>query len=692
MSNHDDIDNGKSDDPGAESNLDMKSSAPEGSEDAGEVTSEKVAELVAAATDEGPKTEVPVSTKPAKVKHWMIVILAAFLPVFSVGYQLFFRYIGIFLYEEQFVMIFVGVAFFLLFLTMPARKKKDAGKWMPWDIIPAVVCLFACLYVAYNWEVIYYMPPARISTYQIVLGILFFTFTLEACRRAIGWPMTILMLLFLAYAVFGNHITGTFRTPPFALNRLVGSIYLSHQGLFGKPAFIAASIVIAFALFGIVLSSTGAGDFFYKLSIALVGKARGGASKVAIVCAGFFATMTGEPISNAGIVAPLTLPLMRKLNYDMVFSGGLLAAASCGSMITPPVMAAVAFVMGEFTGLGFATIAVAAIIPAFLFYISLFFQVDFYAAKSQFQSLDQSAIPKISKTFKEGWHYLIPILALIYFLIVTRRNPATAVYYSTGILILITLIKKSDRELFLSKIKMVLTNCGRSMIITTCICAASGAIMGLVSVTGFGLKLSQALSDMAGGNLFLLCIIAGVAIYIMGMGMPPIIKYIMMAILVAPAMINMGVEVIAAHFFILYMSISAFITPPVALAGYVLGQMVGESGMKVSIKAMRLGIVCYLVPFVAVYSPELLLVGTPGTIIKATVTAIIGVILLCAGLEGFMFKKVNVVFRILLAVSGFLLFYPADWLITVIGVVLAIAPVADQIMYRIKAKNNPAPV
>ena len=679
LSNQDEIGIDKHDDPDTEQNL--------CAEDSGMVESDKVSQIVTSATDDAPKTETLLETKPAMAKNWVVMIAAAFLPLFAIGYQLVFRLFGIFLYEEQYVMIFVGVAFFLLFMTMPARKEKDGGKWMPWDVVPALVCLFACLYVAINWETIYYQPPSRISTFQITMGIVMFVFTLEACRRAVGWPMTILVLLFLAYALFGNQLTGTFRAPPFALNRMVANVYLSSQALFGKPAFIAASIVIAFSLFGIVLSSTGAGEFFYNLSIALVGKARGGAAKVAIVCAGFFATMTGEPISNAGIVAPLTLPLMRKLNYNMVFSGGVVAAASCGSMITPPVMAAVAFVMGEFTGLGFPAIAVAAIIPAILFYVALYFQVDFYAAKAGYKAIDSIPIPKVSMTFKTGWQYLIPILALIYFLIITRKNPATAVYYSTGILILIALVKKKDRQQFVSKIKTLLSNVGKSMIITTCICAAAGIIMGLVTVTGFGLKLSQSLGRMAGGNLLLLSIIAGVAIYIMGMGMPPIVKYIMMAILVAPAMVDLGVEIIAAHFFILYMSISAFITPPVALAGYVMGQMVGESGMKVSLKAMRLGIICYLVPFVCVYSPQLLLVGTPLDIVHAALTALIGVILLSAALEGFLYKKINVVFRLLLTASGLLLFYPGTIIITAIGAALAVAPVVEQIMYRVNQRK-----
>ena len=673
MSNNDNNDPIKADNLNAEtdSSIDTEPSAPEGAggPDAGAATLKE--------------------TKPAVAKRRVIFIIASLLPIFSLGQQIFFRYIGIFLYTEQFVMIFIGVAFFLLFMTMPARK-KDAGKWMPWDVIPALLSLAFCLYVAINWETIYYMPASRTTTFQIVGGIVVFLLTLEACRRSVGWPMIGVVLLFLAYTFFGNYLTGPLRAPSFTLTKIVHSLFLTTSGFFGKTTEIAATVVIAFTLFGTFLSATKAGTFFYNLSRALVGTVRGGGAKVAIICSAFFATMTGEPISNCGIVGPLTLPLMKRLKYDGVFSGATVATASCGSMITPPVMAAIAFIMGEITGFGYTAICIAAIIPAILYYLSVFMQVDFYAAKKNYQAIEKKDVPKMSAVFKEGWHYLIPLLFLIYWLLIARRTPATAVYYATGIMIPVALIKKDDRKFFLQRVKNVFSGCGHGMIITSCLCAAAGIIMGLVTVTGFGLKLSAALGTLAGGNMLLLAILSAVCIYIMGMGMPPLVSYLMLAILVAPSMVNMGVDLMAAHFFILYMSISAFITPPVAVAGYVCGQMVGESGAKVCFKAMRLGIVCYLIPFVSIFSPSLLLRGTPSDVALSTVTAIIGVIFLSSGLEGFFFKNVNNIFRILLIAGGLLLFIPGI-LTDVIGFVLGIVPLVDQILFRVKSKDHLKP-
>lgn len=637
----------------------------------------------------GPAEAAAELTPAGKIKRIVVTVVAAFLPLFAFFNQILAFRVGVFLYTEQYVMIFIGVCFFLLFLNYPARK-QDKDKWMPWDVIPAVVSLAACLYVAVNWSALYYQAPTRMTSVQLVLGICMVLFTIEACRRTVGWPMICVIILFLAYAFFGNHLSGVLRTSAFTVRKVVHYIYLTTSGLFGMPSETVAVTVVSFTIFGTFLSASKAGEFFYHLSLALVGTLRGGAAKVAILCSGLFATMTGEPISNCGIVGPLTVPLMKKLDYDPVFAGATVACASCGSMITPPVMAAVAFLMGQMTGLGFAAIAISAIIPAALFYLAVYFQVDFYAAKKNYRAIEKQDIPKIRDVIKSGWQYLIPIGFLVYWLLVRRLTPATAVYYSTGVMILVSLLKKEDRQHFLPKIRTALTDSGLAIITTACLCAASGIIMGLVTVTGFGLKLSAALSTIAGGHLLLLAVLAAVCIYIMGMGMPPLVSYLMLAILVAPSMVNMGVELVAAHFFILYMSISAFITPPVAMASYVCGQMVNTSGMKISLKAMRIGIVCYLIPFVSIYSPSLLLVGTAPEILFSTVTAAIGVIFLSAALEGFLVCRINAVSRILLGIAGFGLFVPG--IITdVIGIAAALIPVVMQARAYLDRKRQQSP-
>ncbi len=625
-------------------------------------------------------------TPTGSIKKILVSVVAALLPLFAFFNQILAFRVGVFLYTEQYVMIFIGVCFFLLFLNYPARK-QDKDKWMLWDVIPAVVSLVACLYVAVNWSTLYYQAPTRMTLVQLILGICMVLFTIEACRRTVGWPMICVILLFFAYAFFGNYLSGVLRTSSFTVRKIIHYIYLTTSGLFGMPSETVAITVVSFTIFGTFLSASKAGEFFYNLSLALVGTLRGGAAKVAILCSALFATMTGEPISNCGIVGPLTIPLMKKLDYDPVFAGATVACASCGSMITPPVMAAVAFLMGQMTGLGFATIAISAVIPAALFYLAVYFQVDFYAAKKNYRAIEKQEIPRIRDVIKGGWQYLIPIGFLVYWLLIRRLSPATAVYYSTGVMILVSLIKKEDRQHFLPKIRTALTDSGLAIITTACLCAASGIIMGLVTVTGFGLKLSSALSTIAGGHLLLLAILAAICIYIMGMGMPPLVSYLMLAILVAPSMVNMGVELVAAHFFILYMSISAFITPPVAMASYVCGQMVDTSGMKISLKAMRIGIVCYLIPFVSIYSPSLLLVGTVPEILLSAVTAAIGVVFLSAALEGFLVCRISTVSRLLLGVAGFGMFIPGV-ITDAIGIACALMPVLMQLRVYLESKER----
>ncbi|MFP3156052.1 TRAP transporter fused permease subunit [Lachnospiraceae bacterium ZAX-1] len=638
---------------------------------------------------EGESTESTVAPPPpltasAKLKRNLITVLAFLIPVAGFFHQEVAHRIGVFYYTEQYVMIFVGVALFLLFLVVPARK-KDIDRWMIWDVLPSLICLVACCYVAFNWTAIYVQGASRVTPLQLVLGTLVLILSIEACRRTVGWPMVIVVLVFLAYAFFGYKLTGTLRTSHFSLSNIIGYIYLSTQGVFGMPSETVGITVLAFTTFGCFLSASKAGEFFYMLALSIIGTVRGGAAKVVILCSALFSTMTGEPISNCGIVGPMTYPLMKKLDYDKVFCAAVISVASCGSMITPPVMAAVAFLMGQLTGLGFPAVALSAIFPAILYYLAIYFQVDFYVAKQGYKSIPKEEIPRIRDVLKNGWHYLLPIALLVYFLLVIRYTPASAVYYATLSMIVISVIKKEDRAYFKTRALGAFVETGKSMITVMALCAASGIIMALVTVTGFGIKLSSTLTLISGGNLLFLAIISAVCIYIMGMGMPPLVSYIMLAILVAPTMVQMGVHLMAAHFFILYMSISAFITPPVAMASYVTGQMVGADGFKISLKAMRIGIVCYLIPFVSIYTPALLMIGTPFEIITAVPTAVLGVISLSVGLEGYFAQKIGVIERIIFLVGGLMLFIP-NIIISLIGLAIILVPSIRQI--RMLRKNK----
>lgn len=619
-----------------------------------------------------------------KVKRYVNFAGLMFIPLFGIWYiELGWRF-GLEMYKQVYTMVIVGVVQFLVYLNYPARKKDRAeGEYVPnvLDVLLGLTGLAGAFYVAFNWDDIYILGGFGGSPFQIGLGIAFTLVVLESARRTVGLPLPIVALAAMLYGLVGNRIPGLFHTAKITLNNEIGYIYLSGVGIFGVAAQTIAETVLAFSIFGCFLQKTNAGRFFLDLSVALVGKMRGGAGKVAIFCSMLFATMTGEPSSNLGIIGPLSLPIMRKMRYDPTFSGAVLAVSSCGSMLMPPVMGAVVFLMGEMTGLGFPAIMIAAVIPAFLYYLSIFMQVDLYSAKNKLARLEDEDIPGIGDVLREGWYFFIPIVALVYLLLGLHLSAAKAVIYATVVLIAVSVVRKSDREQFLPGFIKVFPAIGKQTLNTVAVTSCSGIIMAMVTLSGIGLRMSALLTTISGGNLLILAVLAAVTIYIMGMGMAPIVSYILMSILVAPALIDMGVPLIAAHFFILYMSVSGFITPPVCLAAYIAGGMVGKSGITVGFRAMRFGIVCYLIPFVCLFAPSLLLVGTAAEIIQAAVTAVFGVILLSAGFEGYLIGETGRVDRICYLAAGFLMFCPG--LATdLAGLVLAAAALTLQILRR----------
>ena len=614
--------------------------------------------------------------------------MLSFIPLFGIWYvELGWRF-GLNIYKQVYTMIIIGVVQLLVYLNFPASKKKRTKEYIPniLDLILGLIGIVGAFYVAFNWNTIFNLGGFGGSQGQIILGTVFTLVVLESARRVVGLPLPIMSLLFISYALVGNKIPGLFHTAKITLNNIIGYIYLSGMGIFGMAAQTISETVLAFTVFGCFLLRTNAGRFFLDLSVALFGRMRGGAAKVTIFCSLLFATMTGEPSSNLGLIGPLSLPIMRKMNYDPVFSGAVLAVSSCGSMLTPPVMGAVVFLMGEMTGLGYPAIMLAAFIPAFLYYLAVYLQVDFYSAKNKYAKLEKEDIPKLGPVLKEGWYFFLPILVLVYLLLVLKLSAAKSVYYATVILIIIALVKKEDRKHFAPHFLEVFPDIGRNMLNVVAVTSCSGIIMAIVTLSGIGLRMSSLLTVISGGNLAFLAILAAITIYIMGMGMAPIVCYILLSILVAPAMINLGVPLIAAHFFILYMSVSGFITPPVCLASYIAGGMVGKSGITVGYKAMRFGIVCYLVPFVCLFAPQLLLVGSTMEIIECAITAVIGVVMLAGGLEGYLLCDAKIIERLMLIAGGFLLFIPGIET-DLVGIVLAVIAIALQVMRKKRLKE-----
>jgi len=590
---------------------------------------------------------------------WVAQVIAIALPVYSFLYIMnLLTPVGLFIYSGSHNAIFLATVLTLVFLLVPATKSAPR-KRVPWyDFLLIGMSLSGVVYIAFAYEALLLAGGVRITPIQQILALFTIIAVMEAVRRTVGWVMIIIVLFFLVHAKFTYLFPGILHGPQFSTARVLNYLYLSNQGIFGMVLGIATTIIVSFMIFGAFLDASGAGNTFIKLALGLLGHVRGGAAKVAVVGSALFGTVTGSPIAEIGVVGSFTIPLMKRIGYSPVFAGAAEAAAACGGVIDPPVMGAVAFVMADFTGIGYGKIAVAAILPAILYYLSLFFQLDLRAAATGLVGLPKAELPKVREALKESWILGVPLAVLVIWMMVLDEEPTTSVFIALGALILLTMFSSRNR-ITLSKAVKSLEKAGVSMIDITPICALAGVIVGSITLTGLGINLSGLLVTLAGGSLLFLSILTAVAIYIMGMGVAAIASYILMAVLVAPAMVQMGVPVLVAHFFIFYVGVSMFITPPYAPAAYVAAAMAGANPMRVGFQAMRLAIVAYLVPFVSIFQPALLWQGTALEIGIAAVTATIAVYALSVGFEGFCLTHLSWLERGVWLAGGFLLFVPS---------------------------------
>ena len=590
-------------------------------------------------------------------------LLAIGLPLYSFIYLMnLFDSAGLFIYSGTHNGIFLAVVLTIVFLYVPGSRSAPRTR-VPWyDFVLIAFGLAGILYFADNYEQIIKASGVGITFLELVLGFLTLVVLFEAVRRTLGWAMIIVVLFFLIHAKFTYLFPGILGGPQFSWDRVMTYLYLSDQGIFGVVLKIATTIIISFMIFGAFLDVSGAGNTFMKLSLALLGHVRGGAAKVAILGSALFGTVTGSPMAEIGVIGNFTIPLMKRIGYSPTFAAAAEATAACGGVIDPPVMGAVAFVMADFTGIGYAKIAVAAILPAILYYLSLYFQLDLRAAATGLKGLPKAELPKVKEALKESWLLFIPVAVLIIRMMALNEEPTRSVFISLAVLIFLGLVNRRNR-LTLSKMLKALESAGTSMIDITPICGVAGVIVGSLTLTGLGINLSGLLVTLSGGSLLLLSLLTAVAIYIMGMGISAIASYILMAILVAPALIQMGVPMIVAHFFIFYIGVSTFITPPFAPAAYVAAAVAGADPMRVGYTAMRLAIVAYLVPFISIYQPALLWQGSMVEIGIAAITGIIAVYALSVGFEGFCLTPLKWPERVVWLAAGFALFVPKITLI-----------------------------
>ena len=584
--------------------------------------------------------------------------------------------------------IHLTFAITLCFLFYPFSKKSKRKSIHFLDFVLAVVAGASVIYVTVFYEDL----VKRIgdpTSLDLAMGVTAILLVLEASRRAVGWPLVIITGLFVIYGLFGPYFPGILAHRGYTFRRIVDHLYLTSEGIFGIPLWVSSTFVYAFVLFGAIFEKTGAGEFLMKLAMSLVGHTRGGPAKVSVVASAFMGTFSGSGIANTATIGTLTIPLMKKVGFKPEIAGGIDTAAGGNGQIMPPVMGAAAFVMAEFLGIPYLQVCIAAALPAVIDQLALLGAVHLLATKYGFKGVPRAQLPRFFPTLAKGMHFLVPIFVLLYALVIQRLTPLTsaamAIAGASGILLLrgamisAGIIRTESAATApaaatswgpmqdsVRKMVDAMFNAGRSMAGIGVTCACAGMVVGMVSLTGAGLNMTNILVDLSFGNVYLSMILTMIACLVLGMGVPTTPNYVIMATIMAPALVAMKPDtpLIAAHLFVFYFGILADGTPPVCLAAYAAAGIADADPFKTGLEAFKLDMRTFLLPYMFITAPQMLLIGLdPGImgVLEASwifITSSIGMYALAAGMQGFLIDDDTWFERILLLAVAFCLVKP----------------------------------
>ena len=555
----------------------------------------------------------------------------------------------------------------LVFLLFPAgkRSRKD-GISIP-DILLSVAAAWAFSYVFLHYDIINERIPgiSEITTMEMLAGGTAILLTLEGARRALGTAMAVIPALFLSYALFGHLFSGSFSHPPIALSECIEYMYLGYDGLFGIPSGISATYLVLFIIFGCVMEKTGAGQVIMDLACAAAGRSRGGPAKIAVISSALFGSISGAAVANVYSTGVFTIPLMKRLGYRAEFAGAVEAVSSTGGQIMPPVMGAAAFLMAEWLAIPYSSICVAALLPALLYYLAVIVMVHLEAARTGMTGLEEHEIPQVKDIVKR-LYLLLPLAVLTVMLFVgysVSRSVLFSIILALGLGMLSPSTRLSPRQI----LDTLALGCQRSCMLAMAT-ASAGLIIGVVTETGVGLTLTSNIVVYFKDTLPLALVFIMVASLIMGMGVPTVVAYLLVATLTAPILTKLGVSSLQAHMFVFYFAVISMITPPVAMASWAGAEIAGADFNRTGLQAVKLGIVAFIIPFMFVYDDALLLQGAFFHTMTVVVFAVIGIFALAFGLEGWMMGPISPVLRLLLVFAGILLIDPS-WQTDLIGFV-----------------------
>ena len=594
----------------------------------------------------------------------------------SIALTLFHLYTGVFGSRPSLIQgaIHLGGATSIIFLLYPITRRVSLTDGVPWyDAVLAILSLGANLYIVVEYRhltsnLVQIMGFREVDYIVAALGILL---VLEATRRCVGLPIVIIASLAIAYSIFVYGMSWQ--------NYAVGTFFTARSGVFGTPIQVSSTFIFLFLLFAVVLIRTNIGAFFNDLAFRVAGRFTGGPAKAAVAASGLQGMISGSSVANTVASGSFTIPIMKKAGFKPHVAGATEATASTGGQFMPPIMGAAAFIMAEYTGVPYAEIIVIAIIPALLYFLGVMLSVHFDAKRNGLGGLPASMLPSWTSLAKRA-DLIIPLVIIVWMML-DGFSPARAALWGIGAAFVLSFLRKSTRLGFVGIVKMLEAG-ARTALPVIAACATAGIVAGTVTSTGLGSRLGGSIIDIAQGSFLLVLLMTMIVCVILGMGLPTTANYVVTATIAAPILINnFEVPVIAAHMFVFFFGILADITPPVCLAAYAGAGIAGANPMRTGVTAVKLAIAAFLIPFVFVLEPSLLLQGTITELIPALATLVLGMMVIAAGLAGYFFGRTSALERALLLIGGVLMVYP-HVVVSLAGLVLAVIAVVLQLIRR----------
>ena len=581
--------------------------------------------------------------------------------------------------------LLVLVAGFAVFLTKPFQikgKRYVATRILDW--VFAIAMIVVCVYIMSVW------PARSVSTkakpqMDSIMGTIMIIVLLVATYKTTGWPLVITCVVFLVYALLGPYMPGFLAHRGYTWKRVAETMYVSTQSIFGVPAGIAATYIVCFVIFGSFLETFGAGQWFVDIAFAGAGRFRGGPAKTAILSSALMGMISGSPAANVVTTGTFTIPLMKRMGFKPHVAGAVEAVASTGGMFTPPIMGAAAFMMAEFLNVKYSTVAAAAILPAVLYYLSALLVVDSISVKEHLVGLPSNELPSVKQVMKERGLMGLPILMIIV-VILMGWSPMKAAFWATILTFVLSFFSKATRP-DVKRFFEALESGTKSVVSIAISCAAAGIIVGILQLTGLATRMSVQLVNLAHGNIYIAALLTALITIVLGCGMPPTPTYVILATCLVRPLTEMGASALSAHMFIFMFACVGALTPPVAITAYTAAAIAKSNPNQTGFTSFRMGIVAYIIPFIFLLNPAILLEGSGMNVVLAAATAILGVFCLTGAIEGYLLKYWSMVARVMLGIGALMMMIPG---ITtdLIGIgLVVVAFILDKVIFKPQPKN-----